>query len=208
MFYLGSMAYGKLGQQLISKLMKIFLKFLLLVILPVTSWAQPRLASTGMQFIHSNSGAILPFPGDKIVMQTVLSGTKETDRDVRMLARFDGKLVSIPMRGERDASDRAIYWTNLYAPLGELSYQFVLYDSTAPIISQRYTLTRACLPPLDVPQSHNENVDTDNNTREVLWDLIAKTFFLEKQVKTLNTSLEILERLQTKLQNRPKSEDR
>lgn len=189
-------------------MVKTVLKILLLSQLLVAAcWAQDRQASSGLRFVHTNAGAVLPFPGDKITMQVWLSGTKDTDRDVRMMTNIDGKLITIPMHGELDSQDRAVYYVTLFSPLGELDYQFVLFDSTNPVTSQRYTLARSCLPPLSMPPVRKENIDTDNNTREVLWDLIAQTFFLEKQVKATSASLDILERLQEKLQNRPHKED-
>lgn len=97
----------------------------------------------------------LPSPGSQYKLLMQLQGTNDLELSVRALVVNDDRLMDVrSSKSYMDEREVATYEFNVLAPLAETSYQFVVYgNKTSPQLSERYRLTRSCLPrvkPIDI----------------------------------------------------------
>lgn len=92
-------------------------------------------------------GDRLPLPGKSLTLRTYISGSREIDLPVKLIAELDGRAVTLNTYGSRDDKDRIVYSAEIFAPHAELNYQFVLISSDGTVsTSKRYLARRPCLP--------------------------------------------------------------
>ncbi len=90
----------------------------------------------------------IPYPGQKIQVRVQLKGTKETQRQLRMLLVRDGRLLDMSsFNAELNEMDLPTYQMSFNAPLAEMTYQFLLYNPDGSVTpSTRYSVRRNCVP--------------------------------------------------------------
>lgn len=96
----------------------------------------------------------LPYPGQPITLMARLTNTRETGRPLRVALVKDGKFLDLDAKeAYLDENDRPTYKAVIPAPIGDMSYQFILYapDGTA-LISSRYQVRRNCLPNISLAE--------------------------------------------------------
>ena len=126
---------------------------LLVVITLLPAFAFAQIAYEKLQFAHQPlKGGDLPAPGDTVTVSVMIKNSRELELSMRLHVSRDGYLLDLPLRGSIDSSDQIQYTTTVMAPLGELSYQFVLYNKeNKPVrTSKRYVIRRKCIPDVNL----------------------------------------------------------
>lgn len=120
----------------------IFLFCLSLALNTSVSFAQIEVAHTPPQPQE------LPFPGNPLTLSITLLNSRDTQLTVKGYIVRDGKLMVVDLADfTSDDHDRIVYSTTINAPLGELNYNFVLFDAKGVAgTSDRYSVRRECLP--------------------------------------------------------------
>jgi hypothetical protein len=140
----------------------------------------------------------LPFPGQPVVLDVAIRGTRAFTDPLRVLATIDGKLID--MRAEKSTLteyDVPVYQVTLHAPVAALSYQFLLYRKDGTFISSdRFEVQRACLPSLAVSTSDTTPPGTGAEKVSAL-EVEAKR--LERDGQGYRRTLKLLQQLQDHL---------
>lgn len=106
----------------------------------------------------------LPALGDELKLTFSLEGTRSFDQQVRAVVVRDGKLFEIvPTESTVDANDKPRFTFSINAPYQTLSYQFVVMPTTGnSISSERFNITRDCLPRNELTQVNSELFASDD----------------------------------------------
>lgn len=138
----------------------------------------------------------LPPPGTPLQIEATILNSSQVSQRLRVIAIEDGELFDFSeIEGIVDVHDNPHYIIPFYAPVRELSYQFFLYDKSGKVIpSQRFSLTRNCLPAtelvsLPVP-------DDKKNDATTLANVAAR---LEKEIEAYENSVKLLNELEQEL---------
>ena len=137
----------------------------------------------------------LPPPGRPLKLRTMITNTKSIALPVSALVVLDGRLLYLPMKGQLDELERAIYSVDVPAPVGEIVYQFVLQRPDLPaVVSMRYTSQRACLPGINLADAYTP---LDLTTVEGRRDLILRARGLERDLNHYDTVISLLTELKS-----------
>lgn len=141
----------------------------------------------------------LPMPGAPFVVKAKLSNTKDTERRLRAFIVRDGRVTDVaPLKAYLDANDEPTYEIQMYAPLAEISYQFVLYNPDGTFsTSQRISVRRPCVPYIDLTKL---KLEPKSQGEARLETLIKLSRGLEREISSYDVSLKVLEDLQERLQ--------
>lgn len=141
----------------------------------------------------------LPLPGRSLDLGIQVKGVPNIDGVARIFLVSDGRLMEFPMQGNFSERDEVLYSATLWAPLAEMSYQFVFYPpSGTPVVSKRYQIKRSCIPRWEPKEIKIEpglstegrvkalikatrDLETDNKGYEQVLNLVSAI------VKTLNS---------------------
>ena len=137
----------------------------------------------------------LPAPGRPVKLRTMVTNTKSIVLPVSALVVRDGRLVQLPLKGQLDDLERAIYSVDVPAPVGELAYQFVLTQPDLPaVVSMRYSTHRECLPGTNLADAYTP---LDYTTVEGRRDLILRARGLERDLNHYDTVISLLTELKS-----------
>lgn len=105
------------------------------------------------------SAANLPEPGKDFIVSASIRNSGGQDPDVRAFVTADGALSQIsPDRIYPGENKDFIAEFKLFAPLGEISYQFVAKTENGAIApSKRFALRRQCLPRLKLDRKYPDD---------------------------------------------------
>jgi hypothetical protein len=124
----------------------------------------------------------LPLPGTEVELAVSLKNTRDLDRPLRAIVVRDGqRSEEIIPKATFNFKEEPTYKLVTESPLGELSYQFILYlgDGTAQA-SERYVVRRPCLPDVSIaPSSPGSDVQGDQR----VLDMIQAKDALEREIK-------------------------
>lgn len=153
-------------------------------------------SKSAMTIAHKElTSADLPDPEVPMVIRFSLSNTRELERTVRALIVKDGRLIEIPLlKSYLNQRDWPTYEFQLNAPLVELNYQFVAYDGRGgAIVSNRYSVRRACLPALQLTDISNDPTKNPDEQLKILFDRSVR---LSEEIEQYEQSLKTLDSLQ------------
>ncbi len=96
--------------------------------------------------------AELPPPGRSLTLFAYLKNSADASLPVRAIIVKDGRMMMIdPTKVYRNEYDQATFEFKIYAPVAEISYQFVLSNKGGQLItSTNFKLRRTCLPEVSV----------------------------------------------------------
>jgi len=140
----------------------------------------------------------LPMPGAPFTVKARLSNTKDTERRLRAFVVRDGRVTDVsPMKAYLDEYDQPTYEIQMYAPLAELSYQFVLYNPDGSFsTSQRFSVRRPCIPFIDITKV---KLEPKNQGEARLEGLIKLSRGLEREIAAYDVAVKVLEDLTERL---------
>jgi hypothetical protein len=127
-----------------------------------------------------------------------LANTVDIETKIRVVGSKDGRFFDIAFpRGALDNSDNPVFSVEMPSPVAMMSYQFVIHQRDGSLTSsRRFLVKRRCL------QTFAVNVPDDNRTtafRREVASLIAQAHMLERDNKSLETSLKLLEEIKSSL---------
>ena len=140
----------------------------------------------------------LPTPGKVMVLDFSVEGQRDLELRAQALVTRDGKLMIVPVsRVFLNENDQATYEFNVYAPLAEMSYFFVLYprDGTVPTSSRRYAIRRSCLPNLELTQLTPPQPDKQSGELERMRELLTQARGLEVDLENYENALKLLKEI-------------
>ena len=142
----------------------------------------------------------LPYPGHPIKLTVTVIGTKNSQLTMRALLVRDGRLIEQPIDdGILDEEDRLVYTLDTFAPLAELSYQFVFGGPQGTVgISPRVVARRACIPDI---RTIDTEIDPNIDLTSKLKELLRQSQGLETEVKNYETTVKLIEELQKLTEN-------
>ena len=143
----------------------------------------------------------LPYPGQKFKIRVQLKGTKETERQLRIIFIKDGSLIDMSsFNAELNEHDVPTYEISLHAPLAEMVYQFMLYNPDGSALSSpRYSVRRNCIPNVELAQGE---VKPEIVGVERLQKLVNEAKHLEQDLAGYEQVLNLLDGLQKQLGGR------
>lgn len=138
----------------------------------------------------------LPFPGASLSLSVALVNTKDSQLILRGYLVRDGRLLETTLSDvSQDQNERLVFSTNIPAPLGELSYYFVLLGPKGVVTtSKKYSIRRECLPdisPIDI------SLPEDIEMKEKLVELQKNASGLQDEVQNYENVKKILEELKS-----------
>jgi hypothetical protein len=152
-----------------------------------------------IEVIHTAfASAEIPPVGSLMKVALSLSNTVDIETKVRLIGTKDGRFIDIAFpRGALDSSDRPTFSIEIPSPMAMMTYQFVVHQKDGSLSSSRkFTIKRRCL------QTFAINVQDDKRTtafRREVASLIAQAHMLERDNKSLETSLKVLEEIKSSL---------
>lgn len=140
----------------------------------------------------------LPLPGTPFTVKVKLGNTRDTERRLRAIVVRDGRLADVPpmKAAYLDEYDQPTYELQIFSPLAELSYQFVLYNpdgtfSTTP----RHTVRRQCVPFIDIEKI---TLEPKSQGEARLDALVKLSRGLEREVAAYDTAVKLLQSMSEK----------
>jgi hypothetical protein len=135
----------------------------------------------------------LPAPGTPFQLKVKLTNTRDTDRHLSARISLDGRMHEVaPSKVFLDEYDQPTYEIDLFAPLADISYQFLLHNpdkSTA--LSDRYHMRRSCIPRVDTSGLDIEKARGE----EKLATLIKTAEGLAREISSHETAQKLLDEL-------------
>jgi hypothetical protein len=119
----------------------------LVILSPQTGISEPPKELPTISIVHNvPKESSIPAPGAKFKIAAFLSGARQFERPMRLLAIRDEKLLDIWLpSGRLDSDERPLYEFNLHAPEQRLKYRFVWYSADGtPVTSPEFGLERSC----------------------------------------------------------------
>lgn len=131
-------------------------------------------------------------------IQVSLRNTLDIETKVRLVGSKDGRFIDIAFpRGSLNAVDQPTFSTEIPSPIAAMTYQFIVHQRDGRLTATpKYTLKRSCLQhfKIDVPE------DGGNSTfRREMATLVAKANRLDRDNKSLEASLKLLEEMKSSL---------
>ena len=164
-----------------------------------TSYAQTGSPAPAVNLLHTPLKAqSLPYPGQNLTITVKLSSSRDTNRKIVLMAVRDGKLMTVVSQpGFLDELDQPTYNFILPSPIGELSYNILLYTPDGGVqMSRRFLVRRSCIP--DV-QMADANIPQDLQGRERLQRLVRESASLKNDLSGYEKILALLDELQKKV---------
>ncbi len=123
-----------------------------------------------------------------------LRNTKNVALKIRLVGSRDGRLLDISFpKGNLNTQDYPEYKVEIPAPLAAMSYQFVVHQADASLVtSQRYAIRRSCI------QNYRIEIPDDGGDAEfkrTVGELISRAKVLERETLQLDASAKVLEEL-------------
>lgn len=139
----------------------------------------------------------IPAPGKIITLNMMLKDQRDLDLRVEILVTRDGKLMALPYsRSYLNEQDFATYEFNIYAPLAEASYLFVVYPrDSEPRTSRKYVIRRACLPKVDLTQLTPPLPDSQKGELDRMRELLDQAKGLETDLENYETALKLVKEI-------------
>lgn len=138
----------------------------------------------------------LPAPGNQMELTITLKNTKDSERKLQAMIVKDGQLQNLVIpSGKFNVSDEPSYTFSFAAPLGELIYQFILYNPDGTFtISEKYSIRRSCIP--DVTLAPDQIPDEIQGDKKIL-ELIAQSQSLDRDIENFERVMKLLQELKT-----------
>lgn len=139
----------------------------------------------------------LPSPGKTLSLTAMLKRNPAfADSRMNAIIVSDGRLMEIQNREPTfDDQDRLKFTVDIPAPITELAYQFVLFDSKgSSTISRRYSVKRECIP--DIKLTSLERTSQDSGTQGEVVALVEQSSGLEKDIGLYESAVSILSQIQ------------
>ena len=144
------------------------------------------------------SSSDIPPVGSMLRMQVSLRNTIDIETRVRLVGSKDGRFMDIAFpQGALNAQDLPTFSTDIPSPVAAMTYQFIVHQRDGSLTaSPKFTLKRACIQNfrVDVPDSGG----TADFRREMA-SLVAKSNRLDRDNKSLDASLKLLEEMKGSL---------
>lgn len=162
-----------------------------------SSVAQSTLDASGrarVDLIHDPLLATeLPAPGAPFQLKVKLTNTRDTDRTLIARISLDGRLHEVtPTKVFLDEYDQPTYEIDLFAPLADISYQFLLHNpDKSTVLSDRYHMRRSCIPRVDTSGLDIEKARGE----EKLATLIKTAEGLAREIASHETAQKLLDEL-------------
>jgi hypothetical protein len=135
----------------------------------------------------------LPAPGSAMQLKVKLTNTRDTERKLQALITADGRLYELaPTKSYLDEFDQPTYEFDLYSPLAEISYQFILSNpDKSHVVSDRFQLRRSCIPRIDT-----SGLDLEKGQGEERLHALVKTAEgLSREIATQETAQKLVDEL-------------
>jgi len=142
--------------------------------------------------------AQLPVPGALMALSLELANSKDIETKVRLVGSRDGRFMDIAFPlGTLNNADRAQFALSVPAPLGVMTYQFIVHQPNGSLTtSARYIIKRPCIQNFRVEVAPD---DPNAAVKQQLGTMIAKSKSLERETHNLDGALKILEDLSVSL---------
>lgn len=143
----------------------------------------------------------LPFPGQPIDINVLLSGTGDFRSRLRGFAVIDGRILEVsPTRAFLNDYDQPTYEFSLISPLAEISYHFVLELGDGQFVaSPRYTVRRSCIPKIEPA----DLVDANSlQPRDQVGALLEQSTLLNFDLQSYEQAIKLSEELIGRLDKR------
>ncbi len=174
------------------------------ILLAPPSSAQPSddsasATAQSIEVLHTPVGtAEIPPVGSLMKVNVSLANTVDIETKIRVVGTKDGRFFDIAFpRGALNNSDKPSFSIELPSPVAMMSYQFVVHQRDGSLTSSRkFIIKRRCL------QTFGVNVPDDKRTtafRREVASLVAQAHMLERDNKSLETSLKLLEDIKSSL---------
>jgi hypothetical protein len=136
----------------------------------------------------------LPFPGSPMQLAVTLLNSRNSQLSVRAFVVRDGKLMTIDLKNvSTDPYERVVYWSNINAPLGEISYRFILSGPTGIMAtSERYSVQRECRPNVETIDANLSESITGNSKLKIQQ---KQATALQDELKNYELAIKLLEEL-------------
>jgi hypothetical protein len=140
----------------------------------------------------------IPPVGSLMKVNVSLANTIDIETKIRVVGTKDGRFFDIAFpRGALNNSDKPSFSIEMPSPVAVMSYQFVVHQQDGSLTSSRkFMIKRPCL------QTFGVNVTDDKRTtafRREVASLVAQAHMLERDNKSLETSLKLLEDIKSSL---------
>jgi hypothetical protein len=140
----------------------------------------------------------IPPVGSLMRLQVSLRNTTDIEAKIRLVGSKDGRFIDIAFpRGALNSADHPTFTTEIPSPVAAMTYQFILHQRDGTLsASQRYVLKRGCI------QNFTVDVPDEGGTaayRREMATLVAKANRLDRDNKSLEASLKLLEEMKTSL---------
>jgi hypothetical protein len=164
-----------------------------LALLPLPAFSQMTYSGPVEMYAENIDLYNLALPGTPFTVKVKLGNTRDTERRLRAIVVRDGRLADVPplKAAYLDEYDQPTYELQIFSPLAELSYQFVLYNpdgtfSTTP----RHTVRRQCIPFIDIEQI---TLEPKSQGEARLDALVKLSRGLEREVAAYDTAVKLLQ---------------
>lgn len=140
-------------------------------------------------------------PGKPIRLSVALAKTRSVDMRIRAFVVVDGRIMDVPLTNPTfNEADNLVFSAEVPAPLERMSYQFFVYGNDPGKVeaSPRYILERSCIP-IFAPNREPNTLPVEAGRDQGVGPLIAQNTDLEREIDLLNTSLNTLNKIQTRL---------
>jgi hypothetical protein len=133
----------------------------------------------------------LPIPGAPMELIVSLKNTRDSERTLRAFMVVDGQMMDISVPSAKfNAQDEPSYTISLNAPVGEILYQFILYNPDGTYsISDRYFVRRSCIP--DISPAPDTLPDASRGDKRLL-DLVVQSKALERDIENYQRIISLL----------------
>ncbi len=142
--------------------------------------------------------AEIPPVGSLMRIRVSLTNTIDIESKVRLVGSKDGRFIDIAFpRGTLNASDLPSFAVDIPSPIAAMSYQFIVHQDDGTLsTSPKFVLRRGCIQnfKVEVPDE-----GASASFKRDMASLIAKANQLDRDNKSLDASLKLLEEMQNSL---------
>lgn len=144
------------------------------------------------------SSSEIPPVGSIMKLQVSLANTIDIETKVRLVGSKDGRFIDIAFpTGALNNADQPTFVAEIPSPAAAMTYQFIVHQKDGTLTSSRkFIVRRPCI------QNFTVSVPTDPNTtqfRREVASLVAQANNLERDNKSLDASLKLLEEMKTSM---------
>ncbi len=159
--------------------------------------SQEVAAASRIDVLHTPStSADIPPVGSLMRITLALTNTTDIESKVRLVGAKDGRFIDIAFpRGALSNVDKPTFTAEIPSPVALMTYQFIVHQSDGTLTTSRtFVIKRQCI------QNFTVKVIDDKSTttfRKEVASLIAEANRLERDNKSLDASLKLLEEMKT-----------